>query len=55
MFISSEAKLLYISSSYTQSKNSTNVSITIALHNRSWVILSLTGILLYVVALEQRV
>ena len=56
MFISSEAKLLYISNSYTQSKNSvTNVSITIALHNRSWVILSLTGILLYVVALEQRV
>ena len=56
MFISSEAKLLYISSSYTQSKNSVNnVRITIALNNRSWIILSLTGILLYVVALEQRV
>ena len=50
MFLSSEAKLLNIFSSYIQNKNSvTNVSITIALNNRSWIILSLPGILLYVV------
>ena len=50
MFISRDAKLSQILGSYTQNENSvTNISITIALNNRSWVILSLTGIILYVV------